>query len=546
MNKMNDNNKKIKRIDYKLRNYQQNQYNFIDNRIDIADVVAIESGTGSGKTITFLSFVYDWLSRSENHLSNVVITTGFNNLVFLLEKRCKEFGLNAKVLIGTKACNCPVEMEEAGLKDTPVFTETDKYRCGNKHKHLDVSTDNWGEKVCPFTQELYRQYFKEIKESVGQVIIMNHSSFLVHQENIPNVSLLVIDEAHTFADFYDSYLRLELDKNDLKNIDESITNLKPPMNMIIKMNMQKGVQLPSQQIDAICDNMKNKNSARIAREFFETKPDYSNYIERGKDFYTVDHFYRQFELKIKPKTLLFSATMDKFTQSMFGLRESNLYRERKMFCDYSLSEFIAIPDDNFERALIKFLDYVDEEKNLKSGLILSTTIVDMNLALKHDGYRGYKMFTNREEFENYGENSSNTGIKKILVGSRSLFQGVDIKGLKFVCMNKLPFPLYDDKARALQEYLTNHGKNDYDSWNSYVVPKTENDIIQGTGRLWRGVTDSGVVSIFDSRCEKRFKYMMRHVFDIYRHGINTKIMHEDENGNISIEKFDINKESSKY
>lgn len=505
----------------KLRDYQKIQLDFIESRIDIADIVGIESPTGSGKTIVILEYIKKWFEKPENHLTNVIISTGFNTLVFLLEKRAKEMGLNPKILIGTKACNCPALMEDDDI-ESKVFTQSDQWRCGDKHKHLDITTKNWSQKVCPYTQELYREYFQSIINNVGQVIITNHSSLLIHQESLSNTSLLIIDEAHTFSMFYDSYLKLELDKYDLENIDEAINSIPKPMSTIIKMNMQRCVDLPSVQINKICENIEDAGTRSRAKEFFETKQDYSNWIERNNNSYSIDKFYRSFELKIKPKILLFSATLDNFTLNMFNVRQSNFYREYKTFCDYSQSEFIAIPNESFEKSLKMFLDYVNE-KDLKSGLILSTTISDMNIALKYDNENGYKMFKDIKQFQEFEG-------KKILVGSRALFQGIDINDLSFVCLNKIPFPTWDDKTRAYQDYLTNQGKNDFDPWNDFTVPKTENDIIQSTGRLWRSIESKGIVSIFDPRVEK-FRYMMRHVFDRYRHGIKTNIM--DEEGNIS-------------
>lgn len=510
-----------------LRPYQKNQINFIESRIDISDVVAIESPTGSGKTFVMLEFVKRWLSKPENHLTNVIISTGFNNLVYLMEKRAKEIGLNPKILIGTKACNCPVLMEQAGL-EPKVFTEDENFKCGDLHKHLDVSTDNENQKVCPYTQQMYREYYQSITNNVGQLIITNHSSLLVHQEYLSNSSLLIIDEAHTFATFYDNYLKLELDKNDLISIDRAINKLKEPMKSIIKMNMQRGVNLPSLQLEKICEGIGDTILKAKTKEFFETSPNIGNYIERNSNRYTIDKFYRYFKLDIKPKIILFSATMDEFTLNMFNVRKSNFYKEYEIFCDYTKSEFIAIPNDSYEKSLLMFLDYVNE-KNLESGLILSTTIHDMNLALQHDGKNGYKMFTNINDYEKYEG-------KKALVGSKALFQGVDIPNVKFVCLNKIPFPTWDDKTKAQQNYLTNNGTNDFDPWNQFTIPKTENDLIQSTGRLWRSIDSFGVVSLFDPRVEK-FKYIMRHVFDQYRHGINTSIMRE----NGEIEKFDIKK-----
>ena len=514
-----------------LRDYQKSQINFIEERIDIADIVGIESPTGSGKTIVMLEYIKQWLSKPENQLSNVVISTGFNNLVFLLEQKSKEMGLDSKILIGTKACNCPVMLEDLHAEETTIFTLSDKYRCGEKHKHLDTSTDKWSQKVCPFTQAMYKEHFQSIVNGVGQVIITNHSSLLIHQESLKNCGLLIIDEAHTFSIFYDSYLKLELDKADLIEIDKKINTIANPMKAIIKMNMQRGVTLPNAQIDKICATIDDSVLRSNTRKFFETKADYSNYIERTPFSFTVDKFYRSFELTIHPKIILFSATLDEFTLDMFNVRKSNFYKEYKTFCDYKQSEFIAIPNDDYLTSLKMFLEYVSG-KGLCSGLILSTTIVDMKIALKNcDGYNGYKMFTTIKEFEAYEVSITS---KKILVGSRALFQGIDIQGLDFVCLNKIPFPTWDDKMRAQQDFLTNNGKNNFDPWNQFTIPKTENDVIQSTGRLWRQIESKGVISIFDPRVEK-FRYIIRHTMDRYRHGIVTNIM--DDEGNVN--HFDI-------
>lgn len=515
-----------------LRDYQKNQLDFIQNRIDIADTVAVESPTGSGKTIVLLEFIKKWLSKKENALSNVIITTGFNNLVFLLEQRAKELGFDAnniKVLIGTKACNCPVKMKKAGL--TPkVFTEK-SYICGEEHKALDIINTSWNSKTCPFTKQFYSNYFQEITNNTGQIIIMNHSSFLVYQKFLNNCSLLVIDEAHTFTNFYDNYVKLELDKNDLSELDRAINNIKEPMRTIIKMNLSRNVELPSMQLDEIANNIENKTIKRKIVEFFETKPAFNNYIEKTENSFTIDKFYRSFDFDINPKILLTSATLDDFTLKMFNVRNANLYREYKTFCDYSKSEFLAIPNESYEKSLKLFMDYI-KNKNLDSGLILSTTYTDMyksvDVLKNYPEYRVFNIIKDSiKSFEKYQG-------KKILIGSRGLFQGIDIPNIKFVALNKIPFPNWNEKAKAQQAYLTNNGKNSFDPWKGFTLPKTENDIIQSTGRLWRSTDSFGVVSIFDSRIEK-FKYIIKHTMDRYRHGININIM--DEDGNIS--KFNV-------
>lgn len=495
----------------KLRDYQKNQLNFINSKINLTDILSIESPTGSGKTYVFFQFIKDWLSKKENQLTNVVITTGFNNLVYSLEQRAIEYGLSPKILIGYKAMNCPEIMKENNLDYKP-FTYPEQYHCNHKNEN--------GE--CQSTLDKYAEYSEEIKNGVGQLIITNHSTFLARQQLFKNASLLIVDEAHTFDNFYSTYVNLTLDQGDLMQLDQSINRVKEPMRSIIKLNMRNRKMLPTQQVTPILNATEDVRLKAKFKNFFETQPQLNNYIEHTSNSITIHKFYKMFELEIRPKIVLFSATIDAFTQNMFGVNKAFQYREYTQFCDYSKSEFIAIPNEDYEYALKQFLDYVDLkiEKENKSGLVLCTTITDVNRTKKYDGYLGFKMFDDISSFVDYKG-------KKILVGSRALFQGVDIPSLDFVSLNKIPFPNWDEKNQALQEYLTDRGRNNFDPWKQFTIPKTENDIIQSTGRLWRALDSKGIVSIFDHRIEK-FSYIIRDTMDIHRHGIKINIM--DENG----------------
>ena len=496
---------------YKLRDYQNIQLDFLENHVPLSNVTCIQSGTGSGKSIVIMEFVRRYLEQ--NPLKNVIISTGFNNLVFDMETKSKEFNLQSIVLIGKKAINCPLK-----LHDYKYFTRED-YTCGDEHKSFDNSTNDWNKKSCPLCTDKYLQLKNEILNARGKVIITNHSTLLVQQSLFKNIGIIIIDEAHTFGAFYDSFLELKLDKNDLRILDKCINKIKQPMSNIIKMNINNNVELPQKQIEKIVEMCKNDNErAEKFKEFFTTKRDYSNFVSIENDEYTLSKFYKYYNLDIEGKIILFSATLDKYTLSMFRASRSHVYIEYKMFCDYSKSTFLALPRDNFKNALISFLDYT-HNLGYKIGCILSTTIFDMNIALSINGYNGYKMFTDKTKFEQYNGN-------KILVGSRGLFQGIDLPELQFVCLNKFPFPNYDDKNRALRNYLTDRETNGYDFWNDYTIPKCENDISQSLGRLWRKPDSFGVVSIFDERLEK-FKYMIKHTMYNNRHGIKFLIMDQD-------------------
>lgn len=504
---------------YKLRDYQINQLEFLKNTAPYSNVCGVESPTGSGKTITFLHFAKWWLEQPENEFSNVIISTGFNFLVFQMEEVCKKIGLNPIVLIGLGACQCPILYKEKHktLKGFTAFSK-DPICCGKKH---DIVGPYGKKEKCPDTIDVFHEVKAKIANQYGNVIITNHSSLLAHKNftTFDNANLLIVDEAHTFSSFYESSIKLELERSDFREIEKATKKLQSPIvKSIIEKSVASNRPLAEQIVTKLTECIYDNDVSSRVYEFFTTKPDVSNYITMENDCYTIDKFYRSFDFKKPDRVIAISATLDEWTQEMFGLRRANLYKEHKLFCDFSKSEFIANPEDDYISALKWFLDYV-KSKGHNNGLILSTTIEDMNKALSINGYSDFKLYDDLEEFKN--RNTEEVEYSA-LVGSRALFQGVDIPDLDFVCLNKLPFPNWDDKARARDEYLTNGGKLNYDVWRQYTIPHLCNDILQSLGRLHRNTDSKGIISIFDSRIEK-FSYVISKTICNYKKGIQVNI-----------------------
>ena len=509
-----------------LRDYQNNQLTFLKDHLEIANIASIQSPTGSGKTYTILALAKEYLNRP--NINKVVISTGFNNLVFLMEERAHTFGFKDPIiLIGKSHANCQYKMEKNKV-NLKTFTEDTKYICNKKicplykenieklnKTKLKGSKKQW---KCPYENKLYLKTINDIQHPFTKKLIITNHSTLLTQQSLLDCDLLIVDEAHTFSSFYESYKRIEIDAEDLQSIDNAISSVKEPMRTIIQKNISDGKQLKPQQCEAVAEACKSFVLANKVRQFFSIKSDISNYIEYTNDSWTLDQFYSSYDLNLADKIALFSATIDNFTTKMFNVSKNHQYVEKQEFIDYKKSEFVGIQSDDFTKSLKQFLDYVDN-KNLKSGIVLSTTLTDVKNALNQDGYNGYQFYTKIRDFYNSKEE------KKILVGSRRFFQGIDIQNLEFVALNKIPFPCFGEKAQAQQNYLTQVA-NEFDPWNDWTIPNTENSIIQATGRLWRGIGDFGVVSIFDSRLNK-FKYIIKHTMYNYRHGIQINML---ENG----------------
>lgn len=138
------------------------------------------------------------------------------------------------------------------------------------------------------------------------------------------------------------------------------------------------------------------------------------------------------------------------------------------------------------RAFFLFTSYraLDEAREILSG---SSTWKDRFVAQGAGRPRSLLL----EEFRSRGD--------CILLGTRSFWQGVDVRGndLILVVIDRLPFeapgnPVY----RARQQSVRAHGG---DPFNEISLPEAVLALKQGVGRLVRGESDKGVVMICDQR-----------------------------------------------
>ncbi len=94
-------------------------------------------------------------------------------------------------------------------------------------------------------------------------------------------------------------------------------------------------------------------------------------------------------------------------------------------------------------------------------------------------------------------------IPSVIFGTSSFWQGVDIPGdaLTSVIITKLPFDVPNEPlTEARMEDLR---KNSLDPFTHYQIPRAIIQLKQGFGRLIRKKTDTGIVSILDTRVVNR-------------------------------------------
>ena len=91
----------------------------------------------------------------------------------------------------------------------------------------------------------------------------------------------------------------------------------------------------------------------------------------------------------------------------------------------------------------------------------------------------------------------------ILLGTSSFWEGVDVKGddLKLVIIDRIPFAPPDDPiVQAREAYLKEKGLNGF---AHFQLPEAVIAMKQGSGRLIRDVTDTGVLMLCDPRLSSK-------------------------------------------
>jgi ATP-dependent DNA helicase DinG len=105
----------------------------------------------------------------------------------------------------------------------------------------------------------------------------------------------------------------------------------------------------------------------------------------------------------------------------------------------------------------------------------------------------------RDLLARFVDENTEVPAARILVGSASFWEGIDIPGdaLQLVVIDKLPFPPPGDPlVEARVQDLKLQGGNGF---KDYFLPQAVIALKQGVGRLLRRETDRGVLVICDER-----------------------------------------------
>ena len=508
-----------------LRDYQIKQMEFLKSKVSnnskklFNTNCSLESCTGSGKSIVMLEFIKDYFSNHSG--KKIFLSTGFNKLVFQIYETALDMGLPVTILIGRNRCLCK-KRYDGFPKLSEVFTLDNTHTASAKKCAS-----------CEYvkTTECYYNYVIESIENSKEnmLIITNHSTLILKEDFFyRNTIGGFIDECQTFGDFYESSMKIEVPYNELKSIlwfikRDSFTSKNSLLVSAYELNMNKGtltVDTMSKVLNMATSKKNRRGETLSVAKFFPTASnevtkwasasnnDKSVYvhpqIEDGQHIgLLVDKFFIKTNLPMN--VCLVSATVDSYTKSIFSLNNpANNYVETNCdIIDYSKSNCFIYDDFTMDN-IKKFISL--QTKN--HGLLLSTRLDIVEEMKELSVIDGYEIITSQEQFVD--------GEKQILVGSKSLFQGVDIQGINFVLINKLPFQRFDESYKKKMLYFDSEGLKSY---QYYTIPYTTNQCIQAMGRLWRRAGDYGNVAIFDGRALNKHRRILNDALS-YRSGMN--------------------------
>lgn len=529
----------------KLRDYQEIQVKFLNDFTSkesgklFDENISLESPTGSGKTIVMLYFIKQYFRTHNN--TKIFISTGFNNLVHQFYDEALDMGIPVRKFIGKNNCSCVKKINddlEEDYKFGYVDTKTDKFIVTSKNNFPKTEVTFSKEQLyCPSSSDcydckenmtsgsvcLYNLNKEEIKQANNMLVITNHSTLIARADFFNNEFIGgFIDECQSFGDFYESALRIEITPGEIYSLLNSLKR-----DGLLKDSLQKTLIGNAIRKGSLTSNLLYKtlklnsstypypelgkmhpNLATKVSEWNETAPSKSNYfhpqIEDNRfNGVVIDRFFDKVDF-LGVKCCLVSATVDKYTKSIFNIKERNCYKETSCsITDYKKSNVFIYNtfNDNYVRGFLN-------TQYAKHGLLLSTRVDIVEEYINKKEFCGYEIIDKVTSFI--------PGKKQILVGSKSLFQGIDIEDIGFVLINKLPFSRYDESYKKKMSYLDSLGHNSY---NYYSIPYTTNQLTQAMGRLWRKPGDYGNVAIFDERCKDKHKNILLDSCS-YREGIN--------------------------
>lgn len=241
----------------------------------------------------------------------------------------------------------------------------------------------------------------------------------------------------------------------------------------------------------------------------------------------ISQYFRTYILENFKNVGMVSATLGSngdfnYIKNMLGLQEAHSAMLESDF-DYNTQcklylPYITSQKANSEEYLSEcstIIKHVIDKYNGRT-LILTTSYKSLNYIYKQLKNQGAHIIKQGEMERNELLNYKRDIKESVLIGTNSLWEGIDIKGdaLQSVVIVKLPFDVPTDpliKARC--KYLEERG---YRPFMDFSVPRAIIRLKQGIGRLIRSKSDTGLITILDPRMTANTKSYIKKFINVLK------------------------------
>jgi ATP-dependent DNA helicase DinG len=217
------------------------------------------------------------------------------------------------------------------------------------------------------------------------------------------------------------------------------------------------------------------------------------------------HLFERLRCVVLTSATLRTASGFKFVRRRFGMDEAREMVVQSPF-DYRRQSLLYLPPDMPKPSSKEWIsaatDMIVKLVTITGGRawVLTTTVGGMRRL--RDAVSQRVPFTCLMQGELGTQeliDSFRASPQAVLFATGSFWQGVDVRGLSCVIIDKLPFAVPDDPITAARhKYITRKGGNGF---RDLTLPQATISLCQGIGRLIRCESDSGLLAILDPRLQ---------------------------------------------
>lgn len=381
-------------------------------------------------------------------------------------------------------------------------------------------------------------YFQQAKQRAWEsdIVIANHTLVALdgylkqetagHVELLPQAEILVIDEAHEFAESVKKALE---DKLTLQGMKKFFTQIKAPQLYPLLHAFEQIVKTTPDLFETIDfgpiieqlkdvktegDEMykRKKNMLKRLRNFQQYNEKEGRWIDRSDTKVAVNR--RLLTVGDILPSMCFQGKTVFLTSATLATNKNFSYIKKELGITQARTGIYDSPF-NYAKNCRLFIPDVNDKDNEQKIPILEQ-LLDASQG------RAFVLFTSKKDMEYvYERTSSKYNIilqggngkstyqilkefhetpNSVLFGLKSFWQGVDIQGdaLSMVVIWRLPFEYWMDPiVQILSQKMPNF-------FNEKYLPDCVINLKQGIGRLIRTETDRGVIVVMDPRIKKSY------------------------------------------